>query len=106
AFLLRWSEAFKTDVSMWSQGMKSKRDSFIRFGVELDVLELDLELTVDELRTAYQVLYGAPEHLARKKFAVVYHTDNFYVRTHKQPPVQTPWAVPPGGSYYPVERTT
>src|SRR5438128_9725047 len=83
AFLLRWSEAFKTDVSMWSQGLKSKRDSFIRFGVELDVLELDLKLTVDELRTAYQVLYEAPEHLARKKFAVVYHTDNFYVRTHK-----------------------
>ena len=32
---------------------------------------------------AYQTLYDAPEHVARKKFAVAYHTDNFYVRIHK-----------------------
>lgn len=83
AFLLRWPGAFKERVSTWSKETKAKLDLFQRLGLELEVLELDLLLTVDELRTAYEVLYAAPEHLARKKFAVVYHTDNFYVRTRK-----------------------
>lgn len=83
AFLVRWPGAFKQKVQGWSDELKANLGTFQRLGLELEVLELDLALTVDELRTAYEVLYAAPEHLARKKFAVVYHTDNFYVRTRK-----------------------
>src|SRR5882724_1882551 len=83
AFLVRWREAFKTQAFMWPQQLKERREFFIRLGVELDVLELDLGLTIDELGMSYQLHYGEPEALARKKFAVVYHTDNFYVRIHK-----------------------
>src|SRR2546422_6544857 len=83
AFLLRHRDVFRSDQRTWSKELRAKHDAFLRYGIELDVLELDLKLTLDELRAAYQVLYGAPEHLARKKFAVVYHVDNFYVRVHK-----------------------
>lgn len=84
AFLLRHhGQAFQVDRRTWPMQLRLQRDAFLRLGVELDVLELDLKLTVEELETAYEVLYNAPEHLARKKFAVVYHIDNFYVRVQK-----------------------
>ena len=83
AFLLRHRDVFRSDQRTWSDELRAKHNIFLRYGIELDVLELDLKLTLDELRDAYQVLYDAPERLARKKFAVVYHVDNFYVRVHK-----------------------
>ena len=83
-FLLRHHrQAFQTPHAVWPTELKQQRDAFLRLGVELDVLELDLDLTVDEFRKAYEVLYASPEHLALKKFAVVYHIDNFYVRVQK-----------------------
>jgi hypothetical protein len=83
AFLSRHREVLRTDPKTWSSDARATHNALLRYGIELDVLELDLRLTVDELRTAYEVLYAEPRHLARKKFAVVYHIDNFYVRVHK-----------------------
>src|SRR5207247_2034417 len=71
AFLVRSPDALRIEASRWSGDIRDGRASLLRLGIELDVLELDLELTVDELRMAYETLYAAPENLARKKFAVV-----------------------------------
>lgn len=82
-FLLRYPQAL--DAAEWRRpkGLEKAADSFRRLGYELYVLEYDLTDCINELLTAYQTLYSDPEALHKKKFAVVYHVDNFYVRVHK-----------------------
>jgi len=58
-------------------------DAFRRYGYELQVLEHDLTECINEFRLAYDHYYSNPDDLELKKFAIVYHTDNFYVRVHK-----------------------
>jgi len=55
---------------------------FRRIGQELHILEWDLTQCLNEFKLSYEVDYRA-EHLALKKFSIVYHTDNFNVRVHK-----------------------
>ena len=56
---------------------------FIRYGDELRVLEHDLTQCLNEFQQAHEALYHDAKFLDLKKFAVVYHVDNFYVRIHK-----------------------
>jgi hypothetical protein len=63
--------------------LAGEMESFRRLGWELALLESDLAYCVHELYTAFEALYADPHVLFRKKFAVVYHIDNFYVRVHK-----------------------
>ena len=63
--------------------METEADGFRRLGQELHVLECDLAECLNEFKQAYQVLYRQAESLTLKKFSIVYHTDNFYVRAHK-----------------------
>lgn len=53
---------------------------FTGYGSELGVVEHHLRHCVNELKIASG--YGLEDH-ERKKFAIVYHVDNFYVRVHK-----------------------
>lgn len=55
---------------------------FRRIGQELHILEWDLTECLNEFKLSYEVNYRA-EHLALKKFSIVYHTDNFNIRIHK-----------------------
>lgn len=59
---------------------KEDRDRCLRYGWELDATEQDLSKCIRELDLAVTLHQG---NLALKKFAVVYHTDNFNVRVHK-----------------------
>jgi len=52
-------------------------------GWELGILEHDLAQTFQRVQDRYQVLYDDPDRLYFKKFSVVYHSDNFFVRVHK-----------------------
>lgn len=52
---------------------------FTGYGSELGVVEHHLRHCVNELKIACG--YGLADH-ERKKFAIVYHVDNFYVRVH------------------------
>ena len=54
-----------------------------RYGLELNVLEHDLTECLNEFKQAYEVLYRGPSAIAQKKFAIVYHVDNFLIRVHK-----------------------
>lgn len=56
---------------------------FTRYGCELDVLEEDLADCIGEFRMACEHYYVDPSLLRLRKFAVVYHVDNFCVRVHK-----------------------
>ena len=56
---------------------------FTRYGCELEILEEDLTDCIGEFRMACEHYYVEPSLLRLKKFAVVYHVDNFYVRVHK-----------------------
>ena len=56
---------------------------FTRYGWELEILEEDLTDCIGEFRMACEHYYVGPSFLRLKKFAVVYHVDNFYVRVHK-----------------------
>lgn len=56
---------------------------FTRYGYELAILEDDLADCIDEFRMAYEHYYSGSSLLRLKKFVVVYHVDNFYVRVHK-----------------------
>ena len=59
---------------------KAGRDRFLRYGWELEATERDLSECVNELDLSVTLHQG---NLILKKFAVVYHTDNFNVRVHK-----------------------
>lgn len=82
-FLLRHPEALGAELPIRPRSMKEQADLFRRFGYELYVLEYDLTESLNEFKTAYEVLYRDPKELGLKKFAIVYHTDNFHVRVHK-----------------------
>lgn len=82
-FWLRHPKALDADSPSAPKGLEESASQFRRLGNELRVLESDLTQCLNELKTAHEVLYRDPEHLALKKFAVVYHADNFYVRVHK-----------------------
>jgi hypothetical protein len=55
----------------------------LRYGEELRILEHDLTECINEFQLAHETIYHDPENLELRKFAVVYHVDNFYVRVHK-----------------------
>ena len=55
---------------------------FRRYGAELEILEDDLRQCLNEFSMAVE-MYSEPESLPIKKFALVYHTDNYNVRVHK-----------------------
>jgi hypothetical protein len=83
-FLLRYPNVSLTAESPASpKGPKKALAEFGRYGAELRILEDDLTECVNEFQQAYERLYQDPENLELKKFAVVYHLDNFYVRVHK-----------------------
>lgn len=83
AFWLRNPCALEGDPPYRPVGLEAGSDRFRRFGQELQALEWDLVENLNEFETAYRVLYRDPPMLALKKFAIVYHTDNFHVRVHK-----------------------
>jgi len=56
---------------------------FLRYGEELRILEDDLTECINEFQQAHEGTYHDPKYLELKKFAVLYHVDNFYVRVHK-----------------------
>jgi hypothetical protein len=64
-------------------GLEKTMDSFRRYGEELEILEHDLTECINEFQAAHETLYRDPDNLELKKFAIVYHVDNFYVRVHK-----------------------
>lgn len=66
-----------------SHDTRRASDHALRFGQELEVLEHDLTECINEFTMAYRCYYSQPEDLELKKFSIVYHTDNFYVRVHK-----------------------
>lgn len=79
SFVLR----FPAQLAAFPKGTseaKPDRDRFLRYGWELEATERDLSECVNELSLAETLHRGS---LALKKFAVVYHTDNFNVRVHK-----------------------
>ncbi len=82
-FCLRHPEALKVMPQNVPDSLAGEEESFGRLGWELAVLESDLAYCVHELYTGFEALYADPDVLFRKKFAVVYHIDNFYVRVHK-----------------------
>lgn len=65
------------------KALESDFDTFRRYGYELQVLEHDLTEGINEFRMSCDHYYANPDDLELKKFAVVYHVDNFYVRVHK-----------------------
>lgn len=81
AFWLRHPRALEGDPSYRPAGLEVESDRVRRLGQELHVLEWDLVEGLNEFELAYQDLYR--NYLALKKFAIVYHTDNFYIRVHK-----------------------
>lgn len=82
-FWVRHPEALDADTPARPPGLEEQADRFARFGVELHVLEADLTDCLNEFTTAHETLYARPEFLHSKKFAIVYHIDNFNVRVHK-----------------------
>jgi hypothetical protein len=65
----------KVSTALWNH--------FWQLSLELEVLEHDLAECINEFAMAVHTHYAEPRDLELKKFAVVYHTDNFYVRVHK-----------------------
>ena len=83
-FLLRYPNvSFSAGSPTVPDGTRKALGEFKRYGEELRILEDDLTECVNEFQQAYERLYQDPENLELKKFAVVYHLDNFYVRVHK-----------------------
>lgn len=82
-FWLRHPEALSAKLPGRPEGIEEQANLFRRFGSELYALEHDLTECLNEFKTAYEVLYRDPKDLGLKKFAIVYHTDNFHVRAHK-----------------------
>lgn len=79
-FLCHAEELTSTPFS--TANARSAFHRFRRIGQELHILEWDLTQCLNEFKLSYEVNYRA-EHLALKKFSIVYHTDNFNVRVHK-----------------------
>jgi hypothetical protein len=58
-----------------------------RYGQELQVVEHDLTECINHMKTDYETIYGHEslqgKSLHLKRFSIIYHIDNFYVRVHK-----------------------
>ena len=65
------------------EGLEDQLHGFERLGNELAILEYDLTQCINEFLLSCELLYHEPDDLALKKFSVVYHCDNFYVRVQK-----------------------
>lgn len=83
AFWLRHPAVLRTDPSTIPEGLVEAQERFRRLGWELTVLESDLTQCINEFMLAFQNHYAEPRFLFLKKFSIVYHTDNFYVRVQK-----------------------
>lgn len=81
ALALRYPKKTATEPRTPSTSLDEALPLFLRYGHELGVLEDDLTESINELMMAYNHYYG--NRLELKKFTVVYHVDNFYVRVHK-----------------------
>jgi hypothetical protein len=65
------------------EGLAGKLHRFERLGNELAILEYDIAQCINEFLIGYQLLYERVEDIALKKFSIVYHIDNLYVRVRK-----------------------
>jgi len=83
AFWLRYPAALDSVRPGQPPGMEEAAATFRRYGEELNVLEHDLTECLNEFKQSYQVLYREPSAIAKKKFSIVYHVDNFLIRVHK-----------------------
>lgn len=83
AFWLRHPAALRADPATIPEELVDAQERFSRLGWELTVLESDLTQCINEFMLAFQNYYAAPSLLFLKKFSVVYHVDNFYVRVQK-----------------------
>lgn len=81
AFRLRHPDAVVAKAPTPPTDLAEAMRRFTRYGYELAVLEDDLADCINELGMACDYYYA--DHLELKKFAVVYHVDNFYVRVSK-----------------------
>lgn len=79
AFLLKRFEAVAATWFPLPDALEKERATFERVGQELWILEWDLAACLNEFKTGYQLA----ENLNAKKFAIVYHTDNFNARVYK-----------------------
>lgn len=83
AFWLRHPEVYGYAVpATIPEHLVGEFRSFTRYGFELATLEDDLTDCIGEFRMACERYDEEPSLLRLKKFAVVYHVDNFYVRVH------------------------
>lgn len=82
-FWLRYPEAIGSGTATLPERLEQAVHRFTRYGYELAILEDDLDDCIDEFRMAFDSCYAGTTLLRLKKFAVVYHVDNFYVRVHK-----------------------
>jgi hypothetical protein len=83
-FFLRWPNALDvTNPLVAPRRLDGTMRHFRRYGHELEVLEHDLTECISEFRMACDQYYADVTRLELKKFAIVYHLDNFYVRVHK-----------------------
>ena len=83
-FILRHRDAIIAGgPSMPARDTDEALEGFKRYGYELEILEHDLTWCINEFTFTSDILYARPGDLELKKFAVVYHADNFYVRVHK-----------------------
>lgn len=83
AFWLRHPAVLRTGPSPIPKELVDAQKRFQRLGWELTVLESDLTQCINEFMLAFQNYYAEPRDLFLKKFSIVYHTDNFYVRVQK-----------------------
>lgn len=81
AFWLRHPDAIVANTPTPPTDLEEAMRRFTRYGYELGVLEDDLTDSINELGMACDYYYA--DHLELKKFSVVYHVDNFYVRVSK-----------------------
>lgn len=82
-FWVRYPDAIGTGTATVPEYLAGAVHLFTRYGYELAILEDDLADCIDEFRMAYEHYYSGSSLLRLKKFAVVYHVDNFHVRVHK-----------------------
>lgn len=83
AFWLSHPAVLRAGPSTIPEELIDAQERFQRLGWELTVLESDLTQCINEFMLAFQNYYAAPSLLFLKKFSIVYHVDNFYVRVQK-----------------------
>jgi hypothetical protein len=83
SFYLRHPDAIESSARELLSAPSSEMKEFLRWGQELAILEHDLTECINEFILSSGHLYKEREELPIKKFAVLYHLDNFNVRIHK-----------------------